>query len=808
MVSNPAAAAEEVTVAVSAQDNASGVIDGIIGSLGSLNKKSLAVAGGGIAALGTAIGVDAVQAAADWESALLDLEKVAGEGVAKGLEEDLKSMAERIPLTAERLAGLAEEAARFGIEGEESIRQFVENTAKMSTATQLNTNQAAEAFAKLSELTNTPINQVENLGSSINTLSNDFSTTSQEIVDASLRSASALNQFGLQQTEIFGLNAAMNTVSESSERAGTRLRRLTQELMNPDAAATFAEPLGLTAAEFERMRDEEPDQLFIRLVETMQEGGDAADQLRGELSTTSRQALSSLAQKGDQVTEAIKTSNQAFEEGTSLQREFRIESEKAGAQAQNLSSIISNIQRDLGDGLLPTVKDAMSVLRDVTLGFKQFNDRTDGMAAKVGLAGTVVGGLAIALGSIAAMVSGPVVAAVAAIGAVIGAVAIAWSENWGNIQQITEDVITEVSAIIDETVAFIQSLIDEHGADMKQSFRQTVEFIRFLWRNFGKQYVQTVREFLELVVVIAKPLLRNLLEFIDLITDLIAGDWEGVWESVTSILRTTLKAIPKIISAFGDLIVEAVKLLVDRMLLPFRFLKRMLVGESIIPETFAAIEQTIRSAVAPIETAVGLVIDAILFPFRATKATLTAAGGLIAKIGTGIVDGLNAARSKVGDAAGTVGDTITDAMPSYQDAVGVAGDIIDGLVDGLKAGIDRVGDAAGAVSGAVRKNFPGSDAETGPLSDFTASTEALGRMPVEGIERHIPDIERAAQRAARAASQTTDNSALGSEDVARGVRRADRTDDLLQALNNVEQAIRRLEQDGTDRGGRYGAVQR
>jgi TP901 family phage tail tape measure protein len=201
-----------------------------------------ALAAGGMAA--------AIGAAREFETAMVEVERVSNEEVAGNLRGEIMSLAEEIPLAQEELAGLAADAARFGVEGTENVRRFTETVSRMAVATDLAAGEAGEALARLSELTNTPIEQIENLGAAVNSLGNNFATSQSEIVDAMLRSSAALSQLGLQQTEIAGLSAAINEVSESSRRAGTRLRRLGQELLNPDKLRSLSDAVLDTTESF------------------------------------------------------------------------------------------------------------------------------------------------------------------------------------------------------------------------------------------------------------------------------------------------------------------------------------------------------------------------------------------------------------------------------------------------------------------------------------------------------------------------------------------------------------------------------
>jgi TP901 family phage tail tape measure protein len=314
---------------------------------GRVARRATGVAAAGVAAAGTAAAV-AAREYAGWEEAMVEVEKVAGEETAQQISGDIREMAEQIPLAQESLAGLAADAARFGVEGPDNILRFTETAAKMAQATELSATRAGESLTKLAELTNTPTNQMEQLGSSLNTLSNTAATSSAEIVEAMLRGSSALNQFGLNQTQIAGLTASLNEVSESARRSGTRLRRVAQELMDPDKAEDVAEALGMTTEQFQAMREEEPEQLFIRLGEAMQEDGRAADKLRRSLSTASRQAVSGLAQNLEGLQENLETANRSFAEGSSLQREFEASTSTTNSQLRLMQNRLRNTAITIG----------------------------------------------------------------------------------------------------------------------------------------------------------------------------------------------------------------------------------------------------------------------------------------------------------------------------------------------------------------------------------------------------------------------------------------------------------------------------
>lgn len=197
------------------------------------------LAGGAMAALGTAVIAETITQAREWNAVIRELTKVTDPMAAERIGAQMVELSQVIPLPTEQLGDLATQAARFGV-AEENIEAFVSTVAKMAVATNVTVDEAGQAFARLSKLTDTPIDQIENLGSAINLLGQTTATSAADIVNGMLRSSAALRAIGLEAPEISGLNAAIIEVSESAERAGTRLRRLAQELADPRKLSEIA----------------------------------------------------------------------------------------------------------------------------------------------------------------------------------------------------------------------------------------------------------------------------------------------------------------------------------------------------------------------------------------------------------------------------------------------------------------------------------------------------------------------------------------------------------------------------------------
>lgn len=322
-------------------------------------KLGLGAVGAG-AVLGAPFAVG-VKAAAAFEEQMAEVEKVTDAATMRAMADEIRGMARDMPATHEALAKIAADAARFGVRGIENLKRFTQVTAKMAVATDLAAADAGMALAKLTKLTDTSTEQIENMGSAINSLGNQFATSQSEVVTSSLRAGAALSQLGLRQTEIFALSAALNEVSASARRSGSRLRRLSQELMDPGRFGQIAEAVGVTADQFRAMRQAAPLDTILKLADRLRQGGMAAERLRGAMSSQTQQALAGLAQNMAGVSKALEVSNAEFEKGTSMQREYGIYMETLAARKEKVKNKLRDVAITLGNLLLPAVGKALDL---------------------------------------------------------------------------------------------------------------------------------------------------------------------------------------------------------------------------------------------------------------------------------------------------------------------------------------------------------------------------------------------------------------------------------------------------------------
>ncbi|WP_254535240.1 phage tail tape measure protein [Halomarina litorea] len=473
--------AERLQVEISS--SGAGEVSGALASVKSAAldlRKAVGLMGGAVAAASGVLAGVGVNAARKFQDALVEVEKVTSAETAARMSEEVKRLAGTIPLAQSEIADLVAQAGRFGV-AEDQLVGFTETVAKMATATDLAATEAGEAFAKLATITDTPISKIENLGSAINALSNNFATSSSEIVTSMMESASSLSTLGASQVEIAGLSAALNEVTSNASKAGRGLRRIAQEMLDPRKVADISRALGVSVDQFKQMRSEAPVATIKRLAQTMAGSGKQADLLRKTLTSFSRTALSNLAKNLEGVNSAVELSGKQFENATSLQREFEAQSKTFNNQAQLLANQLRNVAITIGEALLPGLTDFVSKLTSVTKGVSQWVQSLSDAQIRLGLLAGQVGGIITALTAL-----NPVLGLVAS-GVV--ALAAAWRSDFGGIQAATREVLQVIRSEFAPSVRYAMALVRDITSTVAGAFRSELNSMGITARSV----VQTIK---------------------------------------------------------------------------------------------------------------------------------------------------------------------------------------------------------------------------------------------------------------------------------------------------------------------------
>lgn len=323
----------------------------------------------GTAGAGAFAGV--IKASVDFESAFAGVRKTVDltEDEFKQLEQNIIDMSQQIPVSANELSHIGEVAGQLGISGVDNITNFTKVVSELSTATNLGAEEGAQSLARFMNVMGTSSDEVENLGSCLVNLGNNFATDEKSIMDMSQRLAGMGHQVGMTNSDVLGLASAMSSVGIEAEAGGTAMTQVMNKMSNAVSNGgkdleAFAKASGKSAGEFATAFKERPAEalklLLANLDEVQKNGGNVNEVLEtlGVTGIREADAVKRLAgaYSGDSgLSKALDIANQGYSENTALSKEAETRYKTLGSQLQILKNVFVNLATSIGNRVAPAV---------------------------------------------------------------------------------------------------------------------------------------------------------------------------------------------------------------------------------------------------------------------------------------------------------------------------------------------------------------------------------------------------------------------------------------------------------------------
>lgn len=370
-------------------------------------------------------GQSAIDAYRDYESAFTGIKKTLGvtdnameafggdmDKIYASIDEAIQGLAGSTASSAEDIAAVMEAAGQLGIQFDENgkgLVEFTEVMVKLGDTTNLSADEAATALAKFMNVTGTAMEDVDRLGSVIVDLGNNFATDEASIVRMSTRLASAGSIAGLTERDILALSTAMSSVGINAEAGGSsmsqtlaQIEKAVQMALGGDEGAidmveTLGRVSGMSAAEFSQAWLNDPMTAltqFLLGMGKLDEQGESAVLILDELGMTGiRQSnmLKALGLAGGVLSDAIQTSNKAWDENIALSNEAELRYGTLDSQMSRLNEEWKAMQRDIAELLLPILQDLVGMLRDLIDWWNGLSDGTKEALVQIGEIAVVVG---------------------------------------------------------------------------------------------------------------------------------------------------------------------------------------------------------------------------------------------------------------------------------------------------------------------------------------------------------------------------------------------------------------------------------
>ena len=322
----------------------------------------------------------------------------------------MRNLAKEVPVNVNELNRVAEAAGQLGIQ-RENILAFTETMAQLGVTTNLTAEEAATMLARFSNITGTAPEDVDRLGSALVGLGNNFATTEREIVEMALRLGGAGRISGLTAAEVFGLSAALSSVGIQAEAGGTAISQTLFEMNTAVLSGTenlehFAAIAGVSAEEFAATFKAAPTEAVVQFVQGLRHiddtGGDAAAALNTIGLDGARAARSIIALSGNVqgLRDAFARGNLEFEKNNALTEEAAKRHATAASKIQLAQNQLNDVAITIGGALLPPLVTLAAIVGKVVGVIGELLEANPRLTSALVIAGTAVGGLALALGGL------------------------------------------------------------------------------------------------------------------------------------------------------------------------------------------------------------------------------------------------------------------------------------------------------------------------------------------------------------------------------------------------------------------------
>lgn len=663
------------------------------------------------------------KAAVDWESAFTGVQKTVdatSEEYAQ-LAENIQQMATETASSANEIAGVMEIAGQLGISGVENLTNFTRTMVELGDTTNLSAEEAATALARFMNITGESTSNVDKIGSAIVDLGNNFATSESEITEMATRLASAGTIAGMSSTDILALSAAMSSVGIQAEAGGTAMTQtltaMTAAVANFEAGSTddleaIANVANMSAQDFADAWNTQPVQAvqaFISGLGALDEKGENATLVLDELGMSGvRQSnmLKSLALASDVLTDAIDKSNEAYEENTALSDEAELRYGTMASQLSQLKASLTEVAVELGQILMPYIKDGVEFLKQLIEKFKALDDTQKENIVQIAAVVAAIGP--------ALLIIGKVVAAVGSIISFIGTVV----SGIGTLIS----VLTPVVAAIKGFAAAFVALTGPIGIAIAV-IAAIVAAIVLLWNN-----CEWFRDGVKAIWENIKTAFQNAGQAITQALQNAGNNLKNIWNAIkTDTINTVNNIKTNLVNKFNEIKTNITNVLTNI--------------KNKVQEIWTSIKTWLSNTVNNIYNNIKTTFDNIK----------------------------NAIGEKISGAKDLIVNKLQEAADFVSSLPGKflewGRDMIDNLINGIKDKVGGIADAIGGIAGTISSYIHFSEPDVGPLKDFHTFMPDMINEMIKGINSGVPRLASAMNGlassmvpSAQTAAGTTSNS--------------------------------------------------
>lgn len=283
------------------------------------------------------------------------------------MNDDFKKMDTRTSI--EKLNELAGAAGRLGITSKDAIEEFVDGADKIGVALGDDLGEGAvDVIGKLAiafgdDKTKGLRGAMLATGSALNELVANSPAKAQPVIEFTEKLSGVGQMAHLTQAQIMGFAAALDRNNQEMATSSTVMSQLITKMYQDPAR--FANMAGMEVKKFTELMHTDMNQALVEWLQHVNKLGDMSvlagkfDELKMD-GTRAVGVLASLAGHVDQVVESQRIATEAYEEGSSVIKEFRIQNETVQAELDKARKTFGTLSVELGGKLLPIARYAVT----------------------------------------------------------------------------------------------------------------------------------------------------------------------------------------------------------------------------------------------------------------------------------------------------------------------------------------------------------------------------------------------------------------------------------------------------------------
>lgn len=358
------------------------------------------------------VGYQSIDAAMRFESSFTGVRKTvdATDAQFQDLSDSIREMALEKPIDVNDINYAAELGGQLGI-AVENLEQFASVIADLDVSTNLDLEDASLKIAQFSNIAGIGETNFDRLGSVIVDLGNNSATTESKIMNMAMRIVGSGSNIGLSAQEILALATSLSSVGIEAEMGGnaisTIMNRIDKDVaLNTKTLQVWADTAGMSVEDFVAAWDDSDTVMDAMLAvidgmaEYRDEGGNLNTLLADMNISYMRQidTMQRLSRTGDIVNEMVDIANNAWDENIALTREANRRYETTENQLQLVKNNLNECAIQLGEIMLPYVRDLSKSLVDLLQWFQGLDQTTKNNIVRMGAFVTVLGPATMAVG--------------------------------------------------------------------------------------------------------------------------------------------------------------------------------------------------------------------------------------------------------------------------------------------------------------------------------------------------------------------------------------------------------------------------